>query len=64
MFKLDVKVGDWVDIVGPVTIRVDWKTGQRTRWAIDGPAHSVRIRAKQEVPASGIPRKVLPPLVR
>lgn len=63
MYKLDVKVGDVVEVTSTATIYVEHKSGQRTRWAIDAPPNSVKLRTQQEKPAAVMPRK-LPPLIR
>ena len=64
MLKLDVRVGDAVQIDdGRITIRVEDKSGQRTRLAFDAP-RDVKIRMLEEQPTVAVPRKVLPPLVR
>jgi sRNA-binding carbon storage regulator CsrA len=64
MLKLDVRVGDAVEIDdGRITIRVEDKSGQRTRLAFDAP-RDVKIRMLEDKPVAAVPRKVLPPLVR
>ena len=64
MLKLDVRVGDTVEIDdGRITIRVEDKSGQRTRLSFDAP-RDVKIRMLEDRPVAAVPRKVLPPLIR
>ena len=64
MLKLDVRVGDAVEIDdGRITIRVEDKSGQRTRLAFEA-AGDIKIRMVEEKPTAAVPRKVLPPLDR